>query len=124
MYTVGDYLEDVALMKLIQRGLRNNLYFHYGNRSEDVFVITQDHHYKPLEEFKLFGGTIVTLGELDQLNMFIKERGDYVWKVVNKEAYEFCKKIYSYLGKHDQYRFDFCQTLMMEYLCREGNSNR
>lgn len=50
-------------------------------------------------------------------------RGDYRWTLLDREAYIFSRKILPHLARHDQYRFTFCQHLMMEYMAREGNSN-
>jgi hypothetical protein len=123
--TIGEYLIHLALIELAERAANNNLYFDY-ERSEWMFVTTQDFDHKPLEKYRqLFGGKVFPADSRRQGNMLSDNnsaKGSYSWTIQNQKAYLLCKVLLPYLTKTN--KFHYCQALMMEYMSREGNPYR
>jgi hypothetical protein len=122
MPTVKEYLTRLALIELANRAVDNNLYFDY-NRSNVVFVMTQDNDYRPLERYRRWiGGEMhPTIASTASKGVSIAslERGDYMWMVKGREAYLLCKDLLPHLAKTN--KFYYCQELMMWYMSHESH---
>lgn len=116
-------VEDLILEEMA-KGM--NLYFSY-ERGSHVFVMTVSNNRKLMERYQqFFDGAVTAAGASNRnwRNTTNEARGYWQWSVMRYDAYIFSRKIIPHLAKHDKYRFQFCQALMIRYMEDEGNPNR